>query len=188
MMTVQEKLYTVEEFWEIAHLPENDEKRLELVEGVIYAMPPAGGEHGENSANLLISLGVYIRQHNLGHVTAAETGYILFANEEGKPTVRAPDVGYISYERMPGRLPAKYIPLPPDLAIEVVSPNDKAEDIEAKISDYLRAGVRMVVFFYPASKTANVYKGNDIARLSGDDVLDFGDVLPGFSLRLSDVF
>lgn len=151
-------------------------------------MPPAGGEHGENAGNLFGFIWTHVRQHNLGHVTAAETGYILFANEEGKPTVRAPDVGYISYERMPDRLPAKYIPLAPDLAVEVVSPNDKAEDIEAKISDYLRAGVRMVVFFYPASKTASVFKRNDIARLSGDDVLDFGDVLPSFSLRLSDVF
>ncbi|MBI1259562.1 MAG: hypothetical protein GC204_19005 [Chloroflexi bacterium] len=104
-MMIQEKLYSVEEFWEIAHLPENDEKRLELVEGVIYEMPPAGGEQGELGANLLITIGSHIRQHKLGHVTAAKTGYILFENDEGKDTVRAPDVGYVSFERMPNRLP-----------------------------------------------------------------------------------
>lgn len=119
---------------------------------------------------------------------AAETGYILFPDAEDKPTVRAPDVGFVSYARIPGRLPATYIPMPPDLAVEVVSPNDKGEDIEAKVSDYLRAGVRMVVFFYPATRTAHVYRGNQISRLSGDDLLDFGDVLPGLSLRLSDLF
>jgi Uma2 family endonuclease len=187
-MAVQEKLYSVEEFWEIAHLLENDEMRLELVEGVIHKMPPAGGEHGEIGANLLIEIGTHIRQHQLGHVTTAETGYILFTNESGKPTVRAPDVGYISYARMPDRLPPTYIPLPPDLAVEVVSPNDGAEEIESKINSYLRAGVRMIVFVYPASRIVNVHQGNTITRLSGDDVIDFGDVLPGFSLKVSAIF
>jgi Uma2 family endonuclease len=187
-MVVQEKLYTVEEFWEIAHLPENADLRLELVEGVIYTMPPAGGEHGEIGANILIEIGTHIRQNKLGHVTTAETGYILFTNESGKPTVRAPDVGYISYERMPDRLPPTYIPLPPDLAVEVVSPNDSAEEIESKINSYLHAGVKLIVFVYPASRTVTVHQRNTIIRLSGEDVLDFGDVLPGFSLKVSEVF
>ena len=187
-MAVQEKLYTVEDLWEFAHQPENNELRMELVEGVIYTMPPAGGEHGEIGANLLIEIGTHIRQNQLGHVTTAETGYILFTNESGKPTVRAPDVGYISYARMPDRLPPTYIVLPPDLAVEVVSPNDGAEDIESKINHYLRAGVRMVVFVYPATRTVNVYRGTSVLRLSGDDVIDFGDVLPGFSLKVSEIF
>ncbi len=187
-MTVREKRYTIDEFWEIAHRPENDEKRMELVEGVIYEMPPAGGEHGEIAANLLITIGTHIRQHELDHVTAAETGYILFTNDDGKDIVRAPDVGYISDERMPDRLPPKYIPLPPDLAIEIVSPNDGAEDIERKINEYLRAGVRMIVFVYPATRSVNVYKGSQSVRLSGDDMIDFDDVLPGFSLRGNEMF
>ena len=187
-MTIQEKLYSIDEFWEIAHLAENDEKRLELVEGVIYEIPPAGGEHGEIGANLLITIGSHIQQQQLGHVTAAETGYILFTNDDGKDTVRAPDVGYISYERMPDRLAPTYIPLPPDLAIEVVSPNDKADDIEAKINQYLKAGVRMIVFVYPALRTVNVFKGSEIVRLSGDDLLDFGEILPGYSLHIREIF
>lgn len=187
-MTVQEKLYSVEEFWEIAHLPENADLRLELIEGVVYKMPPAGGEHGEIGANLLIEIGTQVRQNKLGHITTAETGYILFTNESGKPTVRAPDVGYISYARLPDRLPPTYIPLPPDLAVEVVSPNDGAEEIERKIDDYLRAGVGMIVFVYPASRTVNVYKDNSVTRMSGDDVIDFGDLLPDFSLPLSEIF
>jgi len=187
-MTIQEKLYSIDEFWEIAHLAENDEKRLELVEGVIYEMPPAGGEHGEIGANLLITIGSRIRQYKLGHVTTAETGYILFTNDNGKDTVRAPDVGYISYERMPDRLPPTYIPLPPDLAIEVVSPNDKPADIEDKVKDYLRAGVHMFVFVYPSTKSVYAFKGNEVVRLSGDDVLDFAPVLPGFSMRISEMF
>lgn len=187
-MTIQEKLYTVDEFWEIAHLPENDEMRLELVEGVIYIMPPAGAEHGGVAANLLGFIWNYARQHQLGHVTAAETGYIIGVNAEGKATVRAPDVGFISYERMPDRLPVKYMPLPPDLAVEVVSPNDKGEEIESKVDEYLNAGVRMIVYVYPASRTVTVYRGNTVIRLSGDDLLDGGDVLPGFSVRISEFF
>ena len=187
-MTIQEKLYTVEEFWEMAHLAENDEKRLELVEGEIYEMPPAGGEHGELGADLLIRIGSHIRQYKLGHVTIAETGYILFTSDDGKDTVRAPDVGYISYERLPNRLPPTYIPLPPDLAVEVVSPNDRADEIEVKINQYLRAGVRLIISVSPASRTVNVFKGSQVIRLSGDDVLDFAPVLPGFSLRISELF
>jgi Uma2 family endonuclease len=187
-MVVQEKFYTVQEFWEVAHLPEYAEKHLELVEGVICEMPPAGGEHGELAGTLLGLIWTHVREHKLGHVTAAETGYILFVNAEGKDTVRAPDVGYISYERMPDALPPTYIPLPPDLAVEVVSPNDKAEDIESKINDYLRANVPLFWFFYPASRTVNVYKGKTIRRLGVNDVLDGGDVLPDFSLHLSDLF
>lgn len=187
-MAVQEKLYTVDDLWEFAHLPENDELRLELVEGVIYTMPPAGGEHGEVGGDLFGFIWTHVRQNKLGHVTAAETGYVLFTNESGKPTVRAPDVGYISYAKMPDRLPQTYIPLPPDLAVEVVSPHDTAEDIERKISDYLRAGVQMIVFAYPTSRTVNVYQGNTITRLSANDVIDFGDVLPGFLLPVSEIF
>lgn len=187
-MAVQEKLYTVDEFWEIAHLPENDEKRLELVEGVIYTMPPAGGEHGEGAGNLFGFIWTHVRQHKLGHVTAAETGYVLFVNEADKSTVRAPDVGYISYQRIPDRLPAKFVPMPPDLAVEVVSPNDSAEEVEAKISDYLRAGVRLILVVYPSSKTATVFRGGAISRLNEDEIFDGGDVLPGFSLRIGDVF
>jgi len=187
-VTIQEKFYTVDEFWEIAHLPENDAMRLELVEGVIHTMPPAGAEHGGVAANLLGFIWNHARQHRLGHVTAAETGYIIGVNEEGKATVRAPDVGFISYNRMPDRLPTQYMPLPPDLAVEVVSPNDKGEDIESKVDEYLRAGVRMIVYIYPASKTVTVYRGNTITRLSGDDLLDGGDVLPGFSVHISELF
>jgi Uma2 family endonuclease len=187
-MTIQEKLYTVEEFWEIAHLAENDEKRLELVEGEIYEMPPAGGEHGELGANLLITVGSRIRQQKLGHVTAAETGYILFTSDEGKDTVRAPVVGYISFERMPNRLPPTYIPLPPDLAIEIVSPNDKPVDIEHKVTDYLRAGIRMFVFVYPATKSVYAFKGSEVVRLNVEDTLDFDPVLPGFSLPVREIF
>jgi len=187
-MTIQEKLYTVEEFWEIAHLPENSEKRLELVEGEIYEMPPVGGEHGELGANLLIFVGSHIRQHKLGHVTTAETGYILFTDDDGKDTVRAPDVGYISYERMPDRLPPTYVPLPPDLAIEVVSPNDRLVEIEKKVTDYLRAGIRLFVFVYPETKSVYVFQEGKIIRLEADNTLDFGTVLPNFSLRVREIF
>lgn len=187
-MTVQEKLYSVDDFWELEQLPEYIDMRLELVEGVIVTMPPAGGEHGGVAANLLGLIWSQVTQRKLGHVTAAETGYVLFQNDAGRATVRAPDVGFTSFERMPDRLPPTFIPLPPDLAVEVVSPNDKAEDIESKINQYLRAGVRLIVFAYPSTRTVTVYAGSTILRLSGDDAIDFSPVLPGFSLRVSEIF
>ncbi|MBI1259561.1 MAG: hypothetical protein GC204_19000 [Chloroflexi bacterium] len=80
------------------------------------------------------------------------------------------------------------MPLPPDLAIEVVSPNDKPIEIENKVKDYLRAGVRLFVFVYPATRSVYVFKGGEVARLSTDDTLDFSAVLPGFSLKVNEIF
>jgi Uma2 family endonuclease len=187
-MAVWEKQITADELWEIVHLPENSEKRMELVRGEIIEMAPAGGEHGGVAANFLIEIGSYVKQNHIGKVTAAETGFALFQNEDGKDTVRAPDVGFITKERAPERLPKKYIRVVPDLVVEVVSPNDSAEEIQDKLNDYRRAGVRLIVFAYPSSQTMNVYTPNEARTLNVDDTFDGGDVLPGFTLPVRAVF
>lgn len=187
-MAVQEKLYTADEFWEIAHLPENSERRMELMDGVILEMAPAGGEHGGIAADFLIEIGSYVKRNHLGKVTAAETGFVLFQDKRGKDTVRAPDVGFIAKDRAPKRLPKKYIPIVPDLVVEVVSPNDLAEDIQDKLNDYRRAGVRLILFAYPSSQTINVYTSTETKILGIDDTLDGGDVLPCFTLPVRAIF
>jgi Uma2 family endonuclease len=187
-MAVQEKFYTADEFWEIAHLPENSEKRLELTNGAIIEMAPAGGEHGSIAANFLIEIGNYVKRNHLGKVTAAETGYVLLQDENGRDTVRAPDVGYIAKERAPEHLPKKFIRIVPDLVVEVVSPNDSADDIQDKLNDYRRAGVRLILFAYPSSQTLNVHTPGENRTLGVDDTLDGGDVLPGFTLPVREIF
>jgi Uma2 family endonuclease len=187
-MVVREKFYSADDLWELSHDPEYDEMRLELSEGNLIIMSPAGGKHG----GLATDLSVYIHQHvkprRLGYVTAAETGYILYKNPSGKDTVRAPDVGFVRAERLPEGLPDGYIPFAPDLAVEVASPNESGDDIQHKVLDYLRYGTQAVWYFYPKSRTVNIHKQEGTHTFAEDDVLDGGDVLPGFKLALREVF
>jgi Uma2 family endonuclease len=186
-MVIQEQIYSVADLWALSH--QHPERRFELSEGVLIEMSPAGGKHGGLAAMLNFRVFLFVQEHDLGFVTAAETGFILFKNPDGKDTARAPDVGFVTKARLPEGLPEGYIPVAPDLAIEVVSPNDSAEDIESKINDYMRYGVKMFWFFYPKLKQVRAFMPPATPQtLTIDDTLDGGDVLPGFTLALKDVF
>lgn len=185
-MTAKEKLYSAEDLWRVSH--EAGEGRMELVKGQIIEMSPAGALHGGLAHFIGLRIGVYVEVHQLGYVGAAETGFILFTDPEDGDTVRAPDVSYVQATRLPETIPNGYFDLAPDLAVEVVSPNDRADDIDAKIEDYLRAGVRLIWFVYPKSRSVQVYTQTTMERLYGEDVLDGRDVLPGFRLAVSEIF
>lgn len=187
-MAVQEKFYTAGDLWELSHSAEYADMHLELSEGELIVMTPAGGEHGEATFQLGRYIGNFVYDNDLGRCTAAETGYILHKNPNGRDVVRAPDVGFVKKERALDGFPKNYIPLAPDLAVEVVSPNDEAQDIDKKVQEYLRYGTRLVWVVYPATKSVMVYTLDSIFRLILDDSLDGGDVLPGFSLPLKKIF
>ncbi len=187
-MVVQERTTSAEELWELSHRPEHADQRLELVEGIVRVMSPTGGQHGAvaSKADRLIS--DFVEEHGLGYTTAAETGYVLFKNPDGRDTVRAPDVGFVRADRLPEGLPEGYIPFAPDLAVEVVSPGDAASDIHDKVHDFLRYGTRLVWVLYPKSRTATVHTPEGAHTVDAQGALDGGDVLPGFSLRLGELF
>jgi Uma2 family endonuclease len=185
---IGERLYSAEDFWEFSHLPDNQSKRLQLIEGVIHEMPPAGGEHGGMALDLGSLIRGHVKAHDLGYTTAAETGYILFNNPDGKDTVVAPDVGFIAKARLPQGLPKGYIPLAPDLAVEVVSPGDSADGIDQKVVLYLRYGTRLVWIWYPKTKTVIAHTTTGLQRFGISDTLDGGDVLPGFKLSIREIF
>jgi Uma2 family endonuclease len=185
---VPTRFYTVDEFWEFCHLPENAGKRFELVNGEIREMVPTGGEHGEVGGDLFGPMWSFNHAHKLGRLTTAETGFVLGIRPDGKADVRAPDIGFVSIERAPQPFGSKYVPMAPDLAVEVVSPGDKDWEIDEKIDDYLRYGVRLIWVVRPASKTVTVYRGNNMKRLTVDDTLDGEDVLPGFAIKVSEIF
>jgi len=187
-MTVQEKWINAEEFWEIAHLPENADKHMELIEGVIYEMPPAGYEHGTDAGNFLGFIWSHVRTNGLGRVTAAETGYIVYTDANGKDTILAPDVGFIAKARALEAPTRKYVPFAPDLAVEMVSPNDKAEEIHSKVQKYLQYGTRMVWVAYPETRTVVVHTPSGAQTLHEDETLDGGEVLPGFKLLIREIF
>jgi Uma2 family endonuclease len=183
-MLIQTQLLTADDLWELSHRV-GDAKRLELVRGEILEMVPAGGEHGEVAGDIFALIHAHVRKHRLGRVTAAETGYILSRTPD---TVRAPDVGFVSYVRAPKRLTKGYIPFAPDLAVEVVSPGDTAVEIHEKVLEYLRAETRLVWVLYPESKTIVVHSSVGAHTLTEDDTLEGGDVLPGFGVAVREVF
>lgn len=101
-----------------------------------------------------------------------------------------PDVAFISWDRLPDRVvPKKYFPVPPDLAVEVVSPSDGPRDVAQKMERYRRAGVPLVWWVYPDTRTVTVYRqGQLVAEVGEGDELEGGDVLPEFRLAVADIF
>jgi Uma2 family endonuclease len=187
-MVVSDKLYTAEDLWELSHLPENDGKRLILIEGAVYEMTPTGWIHGDIASELDMAIRLFVKTHKLGRVTAAETGFNLAPR-----TTLAPDVGFIAAARVPKQLPSGYVPFAPDLAVEVVSPGNTADEMRKKIEKYMRYGTRLLWVVYPEQQKVDVYRpiaGQEahVDFIDIDGVLDGGDVLPGFKLPLREVF
>ncbi len=182
-MAVQEKLYTVEDLWRLSH--EADGKRYELDEGELIEMAPTGDIHGIVALWIGYLLVSYVKAHDLGKVTAAETGFILAKNPE---VTRAPDVAFIAKARLVP-LTGGYFPLAPDLAVEVVSPSEGAAYLRRKADQYLQAGTRLVWVVYPETRLVDVYRPNQpTLTFKIDDTLDGGDVLPGFTLPVRSLF
>ncbi|MGH7558360.1 MAG: Uma2 family endonuclease [Gemmatimonadota bacterium] len=178
-----ERRLTIEEF---ERLPER-ELRTELVRGRVVREPPAAGDHGHLCADVAYHLKRYTEEHGGGIVFGAETGFVLF---EDPPTVRAPDAAFVAAERAPPReLRTGFWRLAPDLAVEIVSPSSTRAEMEAKVSDYLEAGTRLVWILDQRARTVTVHRpGEEIRLLTGTQVLDGGDILAGFRLPLPDLF
>ena len=149
-------------------------------------MSPAGANHGLIVVNLTSLLDSFVKSHKLGRIMGAETGFIIRRDPD---TVLAPDVAFIGAERLPENLPQGYFDGPPDLAVEVLSPNDRASKVQAKIHDWLEAGCRGVWIVDSETKSVTIYKSNhDIAVLNAADMLTDDQLLPGFSATVSEIF
>lgn len=161
--------------------------RGELIRGVLTEVTPAGQEHGEIVANLVIALGDFVKPRGLGRLTASDAGVWL---ERAPDTVREPDVAYFSAERIPsGVRVTGYSEVVPDLVVEVVSPGDSRREVDDKVRMWLRHGVRLVWTAQPDNRTVDVHRrGEPVATLADGDALDGMDVLPGFTCPLSEVF
>ena len=182
-MVVRRKPVTAEELLRIP----DDGLRRELVRGEVRTMAPAGNVHGRIAINVSTPLDQYVRAHDLGVVFAAETGFKIAGNPD---TVRAPDAAFVRRERVEavGEVEG-YWPEAPDLAVEVVSPNDLFTEVEEKVADWLAAGTRMILVVNPRARTVVVRLSEKEARiLSEEEVLDGGQVVPGWTLSVADVF
>lgn len=165
----------------------DDGLRRELVKGEVRTMPPTGGEHGAITFKLSLALGNYIVAHNLGMAFGAETGFKIASDPD---TVRAPDLAFIRQERIPATgIPKGYVPLAPDLVVEVISPHDKVYAVDEKTEEWLTAGVRAVWVVNPKRRTVTIYRPQAKAiTLAENEELDGQDVVPGFRCRVAEMF
>lgn len=171
---------------ELLDMPD-DGYRYELVRGELRKMAPAGARHSNIGVKVAVSLSNHVTASELGTVFGADGGFLL---ERDPDTVRAPDVGFVRRDRMAETgLVDGYWPGPPDLAVEVISPNDLYTEVAEKVEEWLRAGTRMVVVVDPRRQVATVHRpGREAVTLAGEVVLDGDDVVPGWRLGLGDVF
>ena len=161
--------------------------RYELINGELKKMSPAGHNHGRIAIRLTAPLAQFAREKGLGEVYAAETGFKLRSNPD---TVRAPDVAFIRQHRVKEVGETKgYWPGAPDLAVEVLSPDDTVSEIEEKVAEWLDAGAQMVWVVSPKLHAVTVYRSlTDIKTLTEKDTLDGGDVVPGFQISVAEIF
>ncbi|MGH2618432.1 MAG: Uma2 family endonuclease [Thermomicrobiales bacterium] len=179
---VATKRITVEEF-ETMSL----EGPWELIDGELVEMSPSAEELSNISANIIVLVGQHVRARRLGRVYNAEGGFVLFPDRE---TVRAPDVAFVRADRVPhGEARKHFSRLAPDLAVEVLSPSDRPSEVVAKIEMYQEAGVLLIWLVDPDAKTVTVIAAGKATRvLQTDDTLDGGDILPGFSVPVAEIF
>lgn len=152
--------------------------RRELIDGILHEMNPAGGDHGRIAAAAVMVLMEYRRAHG-GEVFAAETGFVLARDPD---TVRAPDAAYL----LPARAEAvgstlSYIPGPPDLAVEVVSPGDTYSEVHEKALAWVAAGCGVVLVVDPKARRVTRYRAGDVAPFAADHPIDCSPAIPGFS-------
>jgi Uma2 family endonuclease len=181
-MVFQTKPMTVEEFDEFVLLPENVDREFEFIGGEIYEVVsnPVSSNLGSRINGFLF---IYLSQNDIGYLTGADGGYMV----SGERYI--PDVGFISYARQPELSYTEgYNPNPPDLAVEVLSPSNEDEKMRVKIHNYQAAGT-VVWLADVESQTIEVYRpGKPVLILGINDVLEGGDVLPGFKVAVKDIF
>ena len=157
----------------------------ELIDGAPVAVTPSSDRSGWIAGEVFARLRDHVRSQNLGWAFPPETGFVLFAD---RATVRSPDAAFVRSDRLPG-FTDRFVPLAPDLAVEVLSPSDRMVDAMSKVTMYLQAAVRLVWLVDPASLTVSVFRPDAAPRTVGaGDALDGGDVLPGFSLPVAEIF
>ena len=174
--------YTPEE---LLGLP--DEKSFELVDGQLVERK-MGAESSWVGARLIARLEPFCEENDLGWIFPADNGYQCFPH--APRLVRRPDVSFVRYDRLAGGvLPRGWIKIRPELVVEVVSPNDTAEELDEKLDDYERAGIPLVWVVYPKSRTVNVYRGDGLfRRVREEDELSGENIIPGFRCPVREIF
>ncbi len=183
-MTTRERFYTLAD---LRAMPD-DGIRRELHHGELVEMNPPAFKHMLLANRLSTRLSVYVETHDLGYV-GAEGGYLMHTDpDSGKQTVLIPDVSFVSKARKPKNLDDLFMGAP-DLAVEIISPSETYMMIRAKLRDYFAYATRMVWLVYSDTPSIEVFTSFENAAIAGlDGVISGGEVIPGFTLSVRDVF
>ena len=160
------------------------EREYEIVNGIPEEKPMAGARHGNVIARLIIKLGNYIESRDLGELYSPDTTFMIGRNQ------RLPDIGFVFANRIPAEgQPAGRWEIPPDLAVEVISPNDVYVKVTRKVDEYLDAGVKQVWLVAPDRKSITIYRSPfDVTVFQDDMELVSEDLFPGFHCNLREIF
>ncbi len=182
-MSTAAKIITADQLFRMP----DDGFRYELWEGELRQMTPAGFQHGAIASSLASHLSQYVVAHQLGLITAAETGFLISRDPD---TVLAPDIGFVRQTRLREiGIPKSYFPEAPALVVEVVSPHDTVEQVDTKMRRWLTAGVELAWVVHPAGHTVTVYRSaGNIRVMTEQDTLTGDDVVPGFECPVGDLF
>ncbi|MCC6615126.1 MAG: Uma2 family endonuclease [Anaerolineae bacterium] len=181
MVLQQEKHYTVEEFEAIADAPENADRLLELIDGEIVEKVPTE-EHGLLSSNIIGPLWVWVQTHRKGRVVVEVRHRTL----KDQHNARIPDISYRETNDPPVRKGS--VPQMPDFAVEIKSPTDSLKTLREKVRYYLNNGTRLAWIVISEKQIVDVYAPDMEDLLIATDMLDGGDVLPGFTMAVKDIF
>src|SRR5437867_9872472 len=182
MQPITRKKYWTDE--ELMSLPDDGHK-YELIDGGLV-MTPAGFEHEIIGARLVEILGQFVRRHRLGFVLGSSLGVRLETGD-----LLSPDVSFIDAKMMPElkRAPKGFPHFAPDLAVEILSPHDSKKTLQRKVGKYFHAGTRLVWIINPGDRTVEVHRSVASRHLlHSGDCLDGEDVIPGFTMPISDLF
>ncbi len=176
------RLFTAEDF---LHMPESE--GAELVDGRIVEVP-MGSMSSWIGGELLFLIRTFIAGQNLGWVFPQETGLAIWPAHRNR--VRKPDLTFVRAGRLPGgRLPQGWLTVLPDLVVEIVSPKDRVEDLDVKLAEYREAGIPLIWVIHPATQSAHVLGAHQpLVEIGSGGVLDGGEVLPGFTCNLAELF
>ncbi len=188
-MILEKQIFTIDDVWEMAQDPEYEHVFLEIIDGDLITMTRPGNIHGLLATEIALYLRLFNMRNKLGQVTV-ESGY---HPPNYRYTLLGPDVAFTRFDRMPKPRPEKFVPVMPDLAVEVLSPSNTIVEARRKAEVYLLNGTSIVWLVQASKQSVEVCRLVDgtqlqIESISHDGTLIGEPILPGFELEVSKIF
>jgi Uma2 family endonuclease len=161
-------------------------ERYEVVSGQLVEVEVTGEQHGRIEFKLLLKMGNYVVDNNMGTLYPGDMSFVLDGDEDNINILREPDIAFVAVESM--KSTEKYLYQAPELAVEIISPSQTFQEIMDKVSEYLQFGVKEVWVVQPKSKRIHVYFANNrFVIYQNDDLLE-SEIIKGFKLKLGEIF